>query len=60
MPCCIIHSKVDEGVDRMNNEGDDAQPEAGGGPLPGVLRQVRQSSGQPHQGGRTQPVDGET
>ena len=44
----------------MNNEGDDAQPEAGGGPLPGVLRHVGESPAQTHQGGGTQAVDGET
>ena len=44
----------------MDDEWDDAEAEAGGGPLPGVLRHVRQGPAQAHQGGRTQAVDGET
>ena len=49
VPGGVVHDGVYEGVDGVHDEGDDAEPDAGGGPLPARLRHVRQRPGQAHQ-----------
>ena len=60
LPCGVVHSVMNERVDGVYDEGDDAQPEGGGGPLPGGEGDVGGSAGEGEQGGGAQPVDHET
>ena len=60
LPGSVVHHEVNEGVNGMDNEGDDAEPQPGGGPLPGVLRHGGERSGQPYERPRTDTVDEET
>ena len=48
LPRGVVHGEVNHGVDGVDDEGDDAEAEAGGGPLPGVLRHVGQGPAQAH------------
>ena len=59
VPGGVVHDGVYEGVDGVHDEGDDAEPDAGGGPLPARLRHVRQRPGQAHQREGADAVDGE-
>ena len=59
LPGGVVHDGVYEGVDGVHDEGDDAEPDAGGGPLPARLRHVRQRPGQTHQREGADAVDGE-
>ena len=59
VPGGVVHDGVYEGVDGVHDEGDDAEPDAGGGPLPARLRHVRQRPGQTHQREGADAVDGE-
>ena len=59
IPGGVVHDKVDEAVDGMDNEGDGAEPDPGYGPLPAGLRHVGDRPGHPRQRVGADPVNGE-
>ena len=59
IPGGVVHHEVDEAVDGVHDEGDGAEPDAGGGPLPAGLRHVGDRLGHARQRVGADPVDGE-
>ena len=59
IPGGVVHHEVNEAVDGVHDEGDGAEPDAGGGPLPAGLRHVGDRLGHARQRVGADPVDGE-
>ena len=59
IPGGVVHDKVDEAVDGMDNEGDGPETYPSGGPLPAGLRHVGDRLGHARQWVGADPVNGE-